>query len=393
MSVPKHAAPSGAIPPIEWNLDPAVAHLNHGSFGAVPRAVLEEQRKWAAIVDSNPTAFFWRRFPEEMARVRRTAAAFVGAAPERCMLVPNVTTGFALIMSSVALAAGDQVLVTADTYPAVRAAAERACERSGATVIVAPLPADDLTPGTLERAFLAQVTDRTRLAIIDHITSPTAVLVDVTSLTRTLRARGVCVAIDGAHAPGNLNIDVDSIGADFYNGNFHKWCCAPRGSALLVVGREYNGRLGPAITGSRFEEGFPTGFEWWGTADYTAMLATPKAFELFERIGWSRVRGRNTALLNEGMRVVAAALGIPAPRDAVTPMTVVRLPDPIDSDATAHRLREDIAHRGVEVTIAGSRGAFYLRTSCHLYNDLADFNRLATALSELLPQAGMTEAV
>jgi isopenicillin-N epimerase len=379
-------APSDVMPPVEWNLDPAVAHLNHGSFGAVPRTVLEEQRRWAAIIESNPTAFFWRRYPEEMARVRLTAATFVRGDTERCVMVPNVTSGFALILSSVALAAGDQVLVTADTYPGVRAAAERACERAGAKLIVAPLPAHDLTPGTWETQLLAHVTDRTRLAIIDHITSPTAVVVDVTSLTGTLKGRGICVAVDGAHAPGSLSLDVDSIGADFYTGNFHKWCCAPRGSAFLVVGRDYDGALTPAITGSRADEGFPAGFEWRGTADYTAMLATPKAFELFEGIGWTRVQSRNTDLVNQGMRVVAAALRISAAQEARMPMTVVRLSDAIDSDATAHRLREDIARRGVEVTIAGSRGAFYLRTSCHLYNDLTDFERLATALNELLLQ-------
>lgn len=377
--------PSDLVSSVEWNLDPAVAHLNHGSFGAMPRAVIDEQRQWASIIESNPTAFFWRRFPEEMARVRRAAAAFVGAESERCVVLPNVTTGIEVILSSVALAAGDEVLVTADTYPGVRFAAEKACERAGATLIVAPLPPNDLTPGTLESRLVAHMTDRTRLAIIDHITSPTAIVVDVAALTKTLQGRGICVAIDGAHAPGSLSLDVNSIGADFYTGNFHKWCCAPRGSAVLVVGRNYHGHLVPAVTGSRADEGFPGAFEWWGTADYTAMVATPRALELFEGIGWPSVQGRNTALVNQGTHVVAEALGMPAPSDARIPMAVVRLPVSIDNDAAARRLREDLARRGIEVAISGSRGAFYLRMSCHLYNGLADFERLATTLQELMP--------
>jgi isopenicillin-N epimerase len=366
-----------------WELDPTVAHLNHGAFGAVPRTVLAEQRRWHEAVERNPTEFYWRTLPREMNAVRRQVAAFVGADPGRCVLLPNVTSGIGLVLASVMLAKGDEVLLTDDTYPGVRAAAEAACARVGAKVVTAALPADDLSSAAIERAVLECVTGRTRLAIIDHITSPTAVLVDVIRLTAALKASGVCVAIDGAHAPGSIPLNVDVIGADFYTGNFHKWCCAPRGSAFLAVGEGHQAEVIRGVVGSRAMEGYPTGLEWRGTTDYSAILSTPAALTFLQQLGWDDVQAQNRAMVTRGAELVATALHAQPPPRALVPMVSMPL-ETNDADAV-HRLREELATRRIEVTLVVCRRQGYLRISSHLYSQLDDFTRLAGALTELLP--------
>jgi isopenicillin-N epimerase len=216
----------------QWPLDPGFAHLNHGGFGAVPLPVLEYQDRLRRLADRNPNAFF-RDLGDLLEAARVDTAAFLGADPQGIVFVPNVTTGISTVLASIGLSHGDELLVTTQTYGAVRVAAERACARSGARVVVAtvPLPAD--RSARLDEQVLGAVTERTRLAIIDHIASRTGVVFPIAALVTGLRQRGVLSLVDAAHAPGLLDVRLQELRPDFWVGNFHKWCCAPRVASSL----------------------------------------------------------------------------------------------------------------------------------------------------------------
>lgn len=362
-----------------WSLDPQTTHLNHGSFGAVPVPVQRDQAGWRAAMEANPTRHFWRDLPERMGAVRLRAAEFVRGDPGRLALMANVTTAIAAVLQSVALHKGDEVVLSDDAYPGVRAAVDEACRRSGATVVVARMSAPALSAEGYAASVLEAVSSRTRLAVIDHVTSPSAIEVDVQELTRHLHGRGVAVAVDGAHAPGAIPLDVEAIGADYYAGSFHKWCCAPRGAAFLVF-RERARAPAAAIVGSRAAEGFPSGVEWWGTADYSPLLAVPAALDFLGELGWETVRSGNAELVHRGAALLAERLGVAPPSASRLPMAVVPLPPAQQGiDVWTQRLR--LLEDGVEVAVTDPRGVASLRVSANVYNSIEDFERLAAVVS------------
>jgi isopenicillin-N epimerase len=340
------------------------------------------QQRWREEAEKNPTRFFWRTLPAEMAGVRRRVAEFVGAGSHRCVMTPNVTSAIAMVLATVPLQCDAEVLITADSYPAVRAGVAAACRRAGAGLVVAEPPAPTLDARGVASALLGRVTSRTRVAIIDHVTSPTALLVDVAPLVAQLRDRGIVVVVDGAHAPGSTAVQVATIAADFYAGSFHKWCCAPRGAAFLAVHPQWADRVVPVVPGARLEEGFPSGLEWWGTADYSALLCVPAALGFFEALGWERVRQHNRELVSRGRDMVCAAMGLDEPGDSPIGMAAIALATNGVADYS-RQLREELAAGGVEVATADARGATCLRLSAHLYNRPRDFERLAALLRSL----------
>jgi isopenicillin-N epimerase len=364
-----------------WSLDPSTLHLNHGSFGAVPRAALDAQARFRASMEANPTRFFWRELPAGMDEVHAETAAFVGADPQRFALMPNVSAAIAAVLATVRLGPDDEALISDDTYPGVRAAVEQACQSAGALTTVARLSSTEWSGEDYRRAVLEAVTPRTRLAVIDHVTAMSAVEVDVARLSDELHAAGVSVAVDGAHAPGALPVDVERTGADYYAGSFHKWCCAPRGAAFLAWGP----RADPpraAVVGSLAAAGLPASLEWWGTGDYTAMLAVPTALRFLSEYQWPRLRFGNAHLVQAGARLVADALRSRPPGASRLPMAAVPLPEPLQS-ADPVALRLVLLDHGVEVSVAPARGTLCLRISAHLYSSLDDFRRLVAVLDGL----------
>ncbi len=324
--------------------------------------------------------------PEEFDAVRRAAAAFLRADPLGLVLTPNVTWSAAMVLASIPLEHGDEVLITDDTYQGVRAAAKDACSRTGARLVQASLPASDFGDGgAISEAIVRGLTPRTRLAIIDHITSPTATLLDPEPLVQLCHANGSAVLIDGAHAPGMLALDVAQSGADFYAGAFHKWCCAPRGAAFLSVSPQCRERMVSPVPGSESDQGFPTGLEWSGTNDYSALLATPAALDLLQTSGVDRLRERNAALLNEGAAVVARALGQEPPAATPLSMVTLELPARMSTDVAGCRaLRARVAKElGAEVVIAVARGRTVLRLSAQAYNREDDYRLLAAYLATI----------
>jgi isopenicillin-N epimerase len=371
-----------------WPLDPNVAHLNHGSFGAVPSQVLAEQDRWRTLMDSNPTGFFWRVLPDALEKARTATARFLRADPDGFVFVTNATTAINTVLAALDLTGRDEILVTDHGYGAIRLAAERAAKLKGATLVVHPVPLPGEGVDDLAEAFLAGITEWTRIAIVDHIASPTGVVFPAASLVHELRRRGVLSLIDGAHAPGMVDVDLRALDADFWTGNFHKWCCAPRGAAGLYVHVEHRERIAPLVTSWDALEGFVKSFGWLGTADYTPYLSVPAAIGFMETLGWERHRRHNRELAAYGAHVVGEAMGTPPPTkaDVFESMTLVALPaetaDTLDQtkDLSA-RIAEEL---GAEVAVFPWRDRGYIRLSAQAYNAPAEYEELAAGLRKLL---------
>jgi len=371
-----------------WPLEVTVAHLNHGSYGAVPAPVLAEQQSWRDRMEFNPVRFFTRELPAALESARAEVAQFLRADEGAIAFVPNATSAASTVLAGFPLGPHDSVLLTDHAYGAVRIAATRWTERTGARLdtVHVPLDADD---PTVAETVLGAVHDDTRLVVLDQVTSPTARRMPLVDLVPALRERGVAVLVDGAHAPGMLDVDVEALGADFWIGTLHKWCCAPRGSAVLHAAERWRDRLLPLVASWGEPVGFPTAFDDTGTSDPTAWLAAPRALRLLEGIGLDRLRRHNVELAVAGQLEVAAALGLDAsalPRDAAVSMQLVPLPDGAVTDhAEAAALQARIGERAaIEVAVTTWAGRGFVRLSAQAYNAPADYRRLAADLPGLL---------
>ncbi len=374
-----------------WDLDPDVAHLNHGSFGATPRAVLEAQTAWRQEIEVNPVRFFDRTGMAHLDHARTRLAEFIGARPERLAFVRNASTGVNAVLRSLRLRAGDELLVTDHGYGAAVNAVRYVADRAGASTVVARVGMPVRSPDEVVAAITGVVTARTRLAVVDHVTSPTAIVFPIGRIVAELGARGVPVLVDGAHAPGMLDLDVTAIGADYYTGNCHKWMCAPKAAGFLWVRNPDAAELVPLVVGWG-RSGPPPGrsqfhadFDWVGTDDPTAYLAVPTAIDLLGGLfpgGWAELRRRNHELALTGRDQLLAALrtAAPVPDDMLGSMAVVPLP-PGDADA----MRSRLAELGFEVPITSLPGYQrpWLRISAQAYNSLEDYTRLAEAVSAI----------
>jgi isopenicillin-N epimerase len=384
-----------------WSLDPEVVFLNHGSFGATPRAVLEEQSELRARIEREPVRFFIRELEGLLDGVRGVLGSFLGANPDDLALVPNATSGVNTVLRSLELRPGDEVLTTTHAYNACANALAYVAHRTGATLVVADVPFPLDGPDTAVEAVLAAVTERTRLVLLDHITSPTGWVLPVERLVPLLRERGVDVLVDGAHAPGMLSLQLESLGAAYYTGNCHKWLCAPKGAAFLYVRRDRqehlhplaisHGRNAPRTDRSRFR----LEFDWSGTDDPTAWLCVPAALRVVGNLvpgGWPEVMAKNHALARVGRRLLCAALDIapPCPETMLGSLAAIRLPDgeePPRSFLAPDPLQDVLLEeKSIEVPIfAWPRApARWLRISAQLYNSEAQYAYLAKSLAPLL---------
>jgi len=369
------------MPRDDWLLDPDVAFLNHGSFGATPRPVLAEQDRWRILMERHPTHFMSEELPPALRAAAARLAAFVGARADDLVFVENATAGCNAVLRSLRFAPGDEILVTDHGYPAVRKAAEYVVARAGACVVEAAVPFPLEDAAQVVSAVAARLGPRTRLAIFDHVTSPTAIIFPVRELTALCRAAGVPVLVDGAHAPGMLSLDVPAIGADWYTGNCHKWLMAPKGSAFLWVAPDRQADTHPLVISHGFGDGFTAEFDWVGTRDPSAWLAVPAAIDFHERLGGARLRERNAALAREQGTLLARAWNTErgAPDALTGSMAAVRLP--LREAATAERAlklrRKLFAEHRIEVPVSPFAGALWARISAHAYNRPEDYARLA----------------
>ena len=383
-----------------WRLDPGVSFLNHGSFGACPAAVLDRQAELRAELEREPVDFLVRRLPARLAEVRALLGPFLGAEPDDLAFVPNATTGVNAVLGSLDLDPGDELLATTHTYPGCRNALAHACARSGARLVVADVPFPLGGEEDVVGPVLAAVSPRTRLALLDHVTSPTALALPIARLVATLRERGVETLVDGAHAPGMVPIDLDRLGAGWYTGNAHKWLCAPKGAAFLHVRRDLRPRARPAVTSLGYSEEaspsrFRAEFDWTGTCDPTPWLSIPAALDTLGSLlpgGWPEVMTRNRALALEARETVETALGVlpAAPAEMIGSMASVPLPKAATGSAAARLGPQGLGgwlrERGVEAWLYPwpSPGGMLVRVSAQLYNAQAEYERLGALLAEAL---------
>jgi isopenicillin-N epimerase len=381
-----------------WRLEPDLAFLNHGSYGACPAAVLNRQEEWRIEMERQPVAFLGRDLEARLNAARAEVASFVGARPENLVFVANATTGVNTVLRWFPLRPGDQLLVTDHAYNACRNALDVAAAAAGAEVVVAHIPFPLASEDATLEAILAAVTPRTRLALIDHVTSPTALVLPLARIVRELAARGVQTLVDGAHAPGMLPLDLESLGAAFYTGNGHKWLCAPKGAGFLYVREDWHNTIRPLVISHGanrvLEEGetrLQVEFAWTGTADPSPYLCLPEAIRYLGSLlpgGWEALYAANHKKAVAARRTLLGALDIPepCPESMLGSMAAIPLPPRTEAEAAtwadplqALLLRD---HR-IEVPLLSwpLRPARLLRISAQLYNEPDEYARLAAVLA------------
>jgi isopenicillin-N epimerase len=374
-----------------FSLDPAVSYLNHGSFGALPIGVQRAQQRLRDEIETNPLKFYAHGLIDRIIHTRRHLAAFLGADPDGSALVPNTTTAVALILQSVRLESGDEVLLTDHAYGAVGLAVRRQVRRSGATARTIALPMGATDAEIVSRVRTALRPGKTKLLIIDQLSSATVTAFPVREIAAAAREHDIPVLVDAAHVPGMLPVDVSAIGADFWVGNLHKWGFAPRGTALLAVAPAWRRRIDPLVVSWEQEQGFPLSVEFQGTLDYTSWLAAPTGLFTLRTLGWEAVWAHNSALVGYGQRVVGAALGLaaaelPQPSVPEVAMRVVPLPAGLATTAPeAQALRQHISDKlAVETAVNAWGGRGLLRLSAQVYNRADEYDCFAERLPQLL---------
>ena len=380
-----HDIANPLVPKNEWLLDPDVTFLNHGSFGAVARVVLAEQRRLQEQMERNPGEFLTVELPNALRAAAAKLAQFLGGLGADFVFTENATAGVNAILQSVRFDPGDEILLTDHGYPAVLKAAQHVAARTGARVIQAKIPFPAPGDADIITAIETRLGSRTRLVIIDHVTSPTALVFPVKRLTQLSRSAGAAVVIDGAHVPGMLSLDIPAVGADWYVGNCHKWLMSPRGTAFIWASAERQAQIHPLVISHGLGQGFNAEFDWVGTRDPTAWLTVPTAIDWHNQAGGPKLRDRNASLIEAAATALASGWDteIGSHTGNYAAMKTVRLP--LQGDATeqlALNLRTCLRldHK-IDVAVVAFAGRLWARISAHAYNSLRDYDRLAKAVA------------
>jgi isopenicillin-N epimerase len=400
-----------------WSLDPEISFLNHGSFGACPTAVLAAQRAWQDRMEREPVRWFTEELEPAQDEARRRIGAFLGADPDDLAFVRNATTGVNTVLRSLCLEPGDRILAADHEYNAILNAAAFVAARDGATLDVASLPFPVDGPEAIIERVLDAVRPRTRIVVLSAITSPTAIVMPIVELAHALGDRGLEVLVDGAHAPGQVPVDIarlEAAGVSYWTGNAHKWLCAPKGSAVLWVRRDRQMAIRPLAISHGANDArtdrsrFRLEFDWAGTDDWSAPLSIPAALDVMADLvpgGWPEIMARNQALAIGGRDLICDRLGIEPPTPDHMLGAMAAIPLPMDAVASAARSPLDLdpiqaalmeRHR-IQVPIGPWPTAWtpghdpsapsgrLLRISAQLYNSLGAYEELAEGLAKLLP--------
>ncbi len=373
--------PFGAAVRAEWDLDPAVAYLNHGSFGVTPRAVLAAQEEWRRRIERNPAAFMAEVRTGALREPAAAVARYLGAEGEDVVFMENATSAANAVLRSLSFKPGDEILVTSLGYRAVNHAAAYVASRTGATLVEVKIPLPVRDADAIVAAVAEKLSPRTRLAVFDHIASQSAILLPVETLIPLARAAGAEVLIDGAHVPGQLPLDIPALGADYYVANLHKWLFVPRGTAILWARRERQGELHPLTISHGYGGGFLAEFDWMGTRDLSGWLATPDGIAFHGRLGGARLMERNRALAGEMAAMLAKkwGTGLAAPPNMFAAMAVVGVPESGREPAEIIPwLRET---QRIEAPVHRIDGKLWLRIAAQAYNEAEDYERLARAFA------------
>jgi isopenicillin-N epimerase len=384
-----------------WALDPALTYLNHGSFGACPRVVLQEQSRLRELLESDPMDFFFARLPVLWAESLAALSSMLKADPRGMTFQVNASAGVNTVLRSLEFRPTDEILVLDHAYQACRNVVDYVAARSGSRTVVVRLPFPPEGENQVVDLVLAAVTDRTRLAMIDTVTSPTALRLPFERLTRELQARGVDVLVDAAHGVGIVPLDLDSLGAAYVAGNCHKWLCTPKGSGFLHIRANRRHLIHPLAVSHGYsadvtpEDRFRLEFDWPGTQDPTSWLCIPKAIEYLGSLmpgGWSALMARNHALALSARDILAGSLGARTrvPDSMLAAMATLEIPldsgtapiTALNADPLAKRLYTEYGIQTI-VFFWKHHGRRYLRVSAALYNTEDEYRYLAEALTRL----------
>ncbi|MBE9031742.1 aminotransferase class V-fold PLP-dependent enzyme [filamentous cyanobacterium LEGE 11480] len=381
-----------------WHIDPAVAFLNHGSFGACPIPVLDYQQSLRQKLEQQPLQFLAREIEDRLDEARSRLAQFLSASPANLVFVPNATTGINAVLRSLQFQPGDAILTTNLEYNACRNALDFVAERSGIEIIVADIPYMVSEPKAIVNTIFQAVTPNTKLVLLDHVVSQTGCVMPIWPITQLLNEQGIDTLIDGAHAPGMLPLNLSSLGATYYTGNCHKWMCSPKGAAFLYVKPDRqdqihpttisHGRNDPRLSRSRFH----LEFDWTGTWDPSAYLSVPKAIEFMGDLlpdGWPGLMQHNHKQVLAARQQLATILDVPmpCPDSMVGSMVTLPLPTARLGNASHNELNLRLWNNfKIEVPIMPCPNVsdYLVRISSQIYNQPEDFDRLAQALSDLL---------
>jgi isopenicillin-N epimerase len=393
--MPESSLPTLPIAADEFLLRPGISFLNHGSFGACPRPVFATYQSWQRKLEEQPVEFLGRRINELLAEARAGLAAYLGTRADSLVYVPNATYGVNIVARSLELEPGDQVLATNHEYGAADRAWRFVCQRRGVRYVNQPIALPAESQDAIVEQLWAGVTERTRVIFLSHITSPTALILPVAEICRRAREHGILTLIDGAHAPGQIDLALDELGADFYTGNCHKWMCAPKSAGFLYARPERQALLHPLVVSWGWESQNPSGspfvdyFEWRGTHDPAAYLSVPAAIDFYAQHDWPRVRAACHELLLAASQRIAALSGLqqlsPDTVEWWSQMRTIPLP-PCNLEVLKARLWDEYQ---VEVPMIGWGGGHGLRVSIQAYNGPNDVDRLVAALARLLPETAI----
>ena len=374
----------------QWSIRSDTVYLNHGSFGPTPRIVQECQRSWQQQLANQPMDFFVRQCETAWLESRRRLATFVGTDQNNLAFVENSTAAMNVVANTFPLQADDEILLTDHEYGAVARIWQRACQTSAARdPQVARLPPKIESADQLVDAIFSAATDRTRLLVVSHITSPTALILPVQQICTEAQRRGIAVCVDGPHAPAQASLSLDDLACDFYTASLHKWVSAPMGSGFLFAARQWQNRIVPSILSwGLLRPTEPTAwwheFVWPGTRDPSPYFSCVPAIELLEQLGLDKFRARTHYLAQYARQSLIELTGleprIPDSRQWYGSMASVPLP-PGDAADLQRSLWQQ--HR-IEAPIMEHNGERSIRVSCHLYNTCRDINLLVEALGGLL---------
>ena len=379
----------------EWVLDPEITYLNHGTVGATPRRVLAKQQAIRDEIERQPSQFLLRELtsivvgmprgkPPRLRAAAAEVAPFVGANGDDFVFVENATTGANAVLRSLDLREGDEVLVTDHVYGGVAKVAQFVTRRRGARLRFIELPYPVPGPDAVAAAVVGAIGPRTRILVLDHVTSESALVLPVREIVARCRSKGVPVLVDGAHAPGALALDVPSLGADWYSANLHKWAFTPRASGFLWAASGRQADLHPTVISWGLDQGLSAEFDLTGTRDPSPFLAAPEAIAFLRELGAEAVRAYNHDLAWEAAGLLSKRWGttLGMGEEMVGTMATVPLPERLGSTMEdANRLRDALLFEDrIEIQLHAWRDRLWVRVSAQVYNDLDDIERLAAAV-------------
>jgi isopenicillin-N epimerase len=374
----------------EWMLRPDIAFLNHGSFGAVPRCVFEEQERWRRRIEAEPVELLGRRCRDLLDESKGVIGQWLGMAPEDFGFVTNATEGINAVLRSLQFRPEDELVTTTHVYNAVRQTMRHVAQQTGAGYREIDIPLPLHSARQIVDAVAGGLSARTKMLVIDHITSPTGLVFPVEAIAAVCAQRGIDVLIDGAHAPGMLPLNVPGVGAAYYAGNLHKWTCAPKGAGFLWVRPDRQAGIHPAVVSHDWGSGLAAEFNWQGTRDISAWLSVPRAMAFMAELGWEKVQAHNHALAVWAHQMLQKAWEVepvsPLDGQLLGSMATLNMPGwlPAMNDAQAPAVQHSLyVQHGIEVPLFSWGGQWRLRVSCQVYNHPEEYEKLGKAIREV----------